>query len=283
MANPKLFLTQTAASLRRLTLKLDRLDGNLTEHDISARRIEADIGWQFAKAVDQIEAALSATGSNQRLDQWVKEHCGCDIGTMRRRKRLHKQWKEYESQRRKLGQCGQSGLLFALSLVSDEPNAYRNKQSRTTVRSVAKTISRSATKSATVRNDRVEFVTGDSLTELPKFKEKSVNVVLTSPPYWPLQRAYGGKGLGYEKTLPEYLGNLVAILSQVKRVLRDEGILWVIIGDTYRDGDLQFIPTRLAMALQSDDWICRSEIVWLKTNVRPESVNNRPSRNYEKV
>ena len=133
-----------------MVAKLDRLDGNLTEHDISARRVEADIGWQFAKAVDRIKAALKVTGSNQRLDQWVKDHCGCDIGTMRRRKRLHKQWKEYESKRRELGQCGQSGLLFALSLVSDEPNAYRNERSRTTTRSAAKTISGPATKTATL-------------------------------------------------------------------------------------------------------------------------------------
>src|SRR5271154_3682422 len=110
MANAQQFLTQTAASLRRMTGKLDRLDGSLVEQDIAARRIEADIGLAFAKAVDRIEAALKSTRSNQRIDQWVKEHCGCDIQAMRRRKRLFKLWKKYESARRELGQCGQTGL-----------------------------------------------------------------------------------------------------------------------------------------------------------------------------
>ena len=114
-------------------------------------------------------------------------------------------------------------------------------------------------------------------------KEKSVNVVLTSPPYWPLQRTYGGKGLGFEKKLTDYLANLVAILRQTKRVLRDDGALWINLNDTYVDGDLQFIPTRLAMMMQADGWICRAEVVWLKTNTRPESVDNRPSRDFEKV
>src|SRR4051794_8283780 len=117
------FLTTTAASMRRMQIKLVRLDGNLVEQDIAARRQEAEIGFEFAKQVDRIEVSLKAIGSNLRLDQWCKHHCGCDISTMRRRKRLHKHWKEYETKRRELGSCGQAGLLFALSLVSDEPHA----------------------------------------------------------------------------------------------------------------------------------------------------------------
>src|ERR1700684_133039 len=111
------FLSQTAASFRRMQTKLSRLDGDLVEQDIAARRQEAEIGFEFAKQVDRIEASLKVAGSNLSVDQWCKQHCGCDISTMRRRKRLQKCWKEYEAKRRELGSCGQAGLLFALSLV----------------------------------------------------------------------------------------------------------------------------------------------------------------------
>jgi hypothetical protein len=87
------FLSQTAQSFRRMQTKLDRLDGSLVEQDIAARRQEAEIGFEFAKLVDRIEASLKEVGSNLRLDQWCKQHCRCDISTMRRRKRLFKQWK----------------------------------------------------------------------------------------------------------------------------------------------------------------------------------------------
>ena len=63
------FLSQTALSFRRMQTKLDRLDGNLVEQDIAARRQEAEIGFTFAKLVDRIEASLKAVRSNLRLDQ----------------------------------------------------------------------------------------------------------------------------------------------------------------------------------------------------------------------
>jgi hypothetical protein len=99
--------------------RVGRLDGALVEQDIAARKQEALIGWEFAKQVDKIESALKTMRSNSSVDQWCKQNCGCDISTMRRRKRLHKHWKEYEAKRRELGSCGQTGLLFALSLVSE--------------------------------------------------------------------------------------------------------------------------------------------------------------------
>ena len=113
---------------------------------------------------------------------------------------------------------------------------------------------------------------------------QSVHVIVTSPPYWPAKRAYGGKGVGCEKTLPAYIASLVAIFDEARRVLRDDGTLWLSIDDSYQDGDLLFIPTRLAMALQDHDWICRSEVVWSKRGGgRPEPVNNRPIKEHEKI
>jgi DNA methylase len=231
---------------------------------------------------------------------------------MRRRTRLAKQWTEYETERRKLGQCGQSGLLFALSLVSPLPNSYRNKQSYATIRTATatKTISGPTTKMA-LTNGRADFITEDALIELPRLNAKSVHCIVTSPPYWPTKRAYSGRGIGFQKTLDEYVGNLVTVFRQARKVLRDDGILWVVIDDSYsraggvwhgdpkspalrglahqgttniRDaGNLLLIPARFALAMQDDGWMLRAEIIWAKTNLRPESVIDRPTKDFEKV
>lgn len=151
---------------------------------------------------------------------------------------------------------------------------------------------------------------GDSLHVLGKLPSQSVQCVVTSPPYWGL-RDYGIEGqIGLEETLHQFINRLVAVFSEVKRVLRDDGILWLNIGDGYTSGnrgyrapdkknparamavrpdtpeglkpkDLMGIPWRLAFALQDDGWYLRSDIVWHKPNAMPESVKDRPTRAHE--
>jgi DNA modification methylase len=276
------FLPQTVAALRRMQVKVDRLDGSLVERDIAARKQEAQIGFEFAKLIDRIEAALKATGSNLNLDQWCKQKIGSDISTMRRRKRLYRYWKEYEAKRRKLGSCGQTGLLFALSLVSEEPAENATNRQGLPVRSPSKTSI--SGKTDAVDTSRCQFITGDALVELRKIEAQSVNVIITSPPYWPTKRVYGGKGVGFEKTASDYISNLILIFREARRVLRQDGIVWIVIDDSYHEGDLLFIPSRLAMAMQDDGWICRSEIIWNKDAAgRPEPVKDRVTKNHEKV
>jgi site-specific DNA-methyltransferase (adenine-specific) len=151
---------------------------------------------------------------------------------------------------------------------------------------------------------------GDALHALRAIPEKSINCVVTSPPYWGL-RDYGIEGqIGLEKSLPQFINHLVSIFNEVKRVLRDDGTLWLNIGDGYTSGnrgyraidkknparamavrpdtpdglkpkDLQGIPWRLAFALQDDGWYLRSDIIWNKPNAMPESVKDRPTRSHE--
>ena len=136
--------------------------------------------------------------------------------------------------------------------------------------------------------------------------------MVTSPPYWGL-RDYGIEGqIGLEPTLKEFLGRLVAVFREVKRVLKEDGTLWLNIGDGYTSGnrrwratdkknparamdvrpdtpeglkpkDLLGIPWRLAFALQQDGWYLRSDIVWYKPNAMPESVKDRPTRAHEYI
>ena len=157
---------------------------------------------------------------------------------------------------------------------------------------------------------------GDSLTVLSPLPDTSVNCCVTSPPYFGL-RDYGVEGqLGLEASPAEYVENLRALFAQVRRVLADDGTLWLNLGDSYsgyhgnkRVADdeapsnkpgywenmrgslpggvgpknLLGIPWRVAFALQDDGWILRNAIVWNKTNAMPESVTDRLSTRYEMV
>lgn len=151
---------------------------------------------------------------------------------------------------------------------------------------------------------------GDAHHVLQHLPSESVQCVITSPPYWGL-RDYGIEGqIGLETTLPQFINRLVAIFSEVKRILKPDGLLWLNIGDGYTSGnrgyrapdkknparamtmrpdtpeglkpkDLMGIPWRLAFALQDDGWYLRCDIVWNKPNATPESVADRPTRSHE--
>ena len=169
---------------------------------------------------------------------------------------------------------------------------------------------RKVTPSNTINLDDSLIMEGDALHALRLLPSNSVQCVVTSPPYWGL-RDYGIDGqIGLEGTLPQFINHLVAVFNEMKRVLRDDGTLWVNIGDGYTSGnrgyraidkknparamtvrpntpeglkpkDLQGIPWRLAFALQDDGWYLRSDIVWHKPNAMPESVKDRPTRAHE--
>ena len=159
---------------------------------------------------------------------------------------------------------------------------------------------------------------GDCLTVLrERFAPESVQCCVTSPPYWGL-RDYGCEGqLGREKTPEEYVSKMVEVFREVRRVLRNDGTLWLNLGDSYaREGgnsagvprhwdgrasdpgghhdkrpnaskinlkpkDLVGIPWRVAFALQADGWYLRSDIIWHKPNPMPESVTDRPTKAHE--
>lgn len=153
--------------------------------------------------------------------------------------------------------------------------------------------------------------TGDSLAVLRNVRQKSVHSCVTSPPFYGL-RDYGVAGqIGLEPTMEEYISKLVAVFREVRRVLKDDGTLWLNLGDSYGTGtkavrqpgrrgigdrtqkaqdiarvggaakQLLGIPWRVAFALQADGWILRSDIIWHKPNPMPESVKDRPTKAHE--
>lgn len=129
-----------------------------------------------------------------------------------------------------------------------------------------------------------EILTGDCVESMKLLPEKLFNTCVTSPPYYGL-RDYDAEGqIGLEKTPENFIEKLVNVFREVHRVLRDDGTLWVNIGDSYgKDKQLLGIPWKLAFALQSSGWILRQDIIWHKTNPMPESVKDRCTRSHEYI
>ena len=106
---------------------------------------------------------------------------------------------------------------------------------------------------------------------------------MTSPPYW-AKREYAGGGIGAEKDYRDFLVNLVAILREVKRVLKSTGSLWLNIGDTYLDKQLLGIPWRLAFRLTDQEgWTLRNSIIWNKIKGAPDNARDKLRNVHEDV
>lgn len=131
---------------------------------------------------------------------------------------------------------------------------------------------------------RVEIVCGNAMDVLRRMPEDSANCCVTSPPYWGGLRDYGHSDqIGVESMPDEYIAKLVMIFTEVRRVVRADGTLWVVIGDCAKNKNLVGIPWMLAFALRANGWHLRSEIVWHKKNCMPESVKDRPTRSHETI
>lgn len=166
--------------------------------------------------------------------------------------------------------------------------------------------------------NKLQILTGDSLEILPTLKEESVQCCVTSPPYWGLRDYEHPAQIGSESSPETYVENLVKLFKEVRRVIRNDGTVWLNVGDGYarnggngnhgpnavvgntkkliqkrnckvpdcwglKDRDLLGLPWRVAFALQADGWILRSRITWVKKNPMPESVKNRPTTATEEI
>lgn len=162
----------------------------------------------------------------------------------------------------------------------------------------------------------VEIKIGDCREVLKTMADQSVNCIVTSPPYFGL-RDYGVEGqMGLESTPEEFVAGMVEVFREVRRVLRDDGTLWLNIGDSYandtkwggstsgkhvkavhgatgigrrrtntglKSKDMMMIPARLALGLQADGWYLRQDIIWSKPNPMPESVTDRCTKSHEYI
>ena len=142
--------------------------------------------------------------------------------------------------------------------------------------------------------------------------DRSVRTLVTSPPYWSLRDYDVDDQIGRDDALADYVKSIVMTFDKVRRVLADDGTVWLNVGDSYTSGnrryrapdrknraramrvrpatpdglkpkDLIGVPWRLAFALQDAGWWLRSEVIWHKPNAHPESVRDRPTKAHETV
>jgi site-specific DNA-methyltransferase (adenine-specific) len=124
---------------------------------------------------------------------------------------------------------------------------------------------------------------GEAQHQLRQFASESVDLIVTSPPYFRQRDYTSDDQLGHEKTAAQYVQRLVDIFREARRVLRQTGTLWVVLGDKYERKRLLGLPWRVALALQDDGWLLRSDIIWHKPNAMPSAVKNRPTTDHEYV
>ena len=125
------------------------------------------------------------------------------------------------------------------------------------------------------------ILNADAKDGLMALKPSLVDCIVTSPPYFG-QRDYGVEGqLGCESNLNDYIDRLVKIFREAKNVLKDEGTLWLNLGDKYLGKQLMGAPWRVALALQEDGWYLRSDIIWHKPNAMPSPGRDRPTVDHE--
>jgi DNA modification methylase len=165
-----------------------------------------------------------------------------------------------------------------------------------------------------------KILIGDNRQTLASLPDQSIQTVVTSPPYWGL-RDYGNDNqIGLEQTPDDFIEQLCVVFDKVWRVLKDDGTIWVNLGDSYaamrdskaspdslREGDgtavpkaanrnpanlkaaglkhkdLVGVPWRFAFAMQARGWYLRSDIIWHKPNPMPESVTDRPTKSHEYI
>lgn len=161
-------------------------------------------------------------------------------------------------------------------------------------------------------SDKSALICGDTETVLSRLPGSTFQSCVTSPPYWSLRDYNIPEQIGLEDSVFAYIAHLARVFSQVRRVLKDDGTLWLNIGDSYTSGgrtwrasdkknpvramnvrpptpqglkpkDLIGVPWLLAFALQKEGWYLRADIIWNKPNCQPESVKDRPTRSHEYI
>ena len=124
---------------------------------------------------------------------------------------------------------------------------------------------------------------GDNVDNLKVLPESSVDMCITSPPYYNLRDYKNKDQIGVENTVTGYIENLCMVFDEVYRVLKPSGSCWVNIGDSYNNKGLLQVPSRFEIAMSDRGWHLRNEIIWNKPNPQPISAKDRFWSNHEKV
>ena len=126
-------------------------------------------------------------------------------------------------------------------------------------------------------------ICGDALQTCQKLRSNSVDVVITSPPYF-RQRDYGAKRqIGQEASPDTYVQRLAELFAELRRVVKPTGSAWMVIGDKYVGGEQLGMPWKVCFAIKETGWKLRSDCIWHKPNAMPSSVKTRPTTDHEYI
>ncbi len=132
-----------------------------------------------------------------------------------------------------------------------------------------------------IKDDRI--ICGNAQEVLGVLSSSSVDLTVTSPPYF-RHRDYGVDGqLGREATVDDYIVNLSGVLEGLLRVTAEKGCCFFVVGDTYEKQNLLLVPHRLALAASKIGWVVRNDLIWSKLDPPPESPRNRWRCGHEHV
>lgn len=127
------------------------------------------------------------------------------------------------------------------------------------------------------------LIQGDVLTTLKKIPSESIDMIMTSPPYWN-QREYDSGGIGLEKNYREFISLLLEVTIELKRVLKPTGSLWLNMNDTYQNKNLLGIPWRIALKMIDEQgWILRNEVIWNKVKGGMDNSKNKLGNVHETI
>ena len=129
-----------------------------------------------------------------------------------------------------------------------------------------------------LRTNTVEplFLCGDSYEVLKSFPTNSIDMAMTSPPYWGKREYDNMNGIGLENDFNKYIDNLLHIFSELHRVLKPTGSFWLNIGDSYSCKKLLGIPWRVALQMCDEQgWILRNSVVWNKVKGGPDNSKDK--------
>jgi DNA modification methylase len=203
-----------------------------------------------------------------------------------------------------------AGALAALDVAQKTAEAAARREARAAER-------KAVMNGKHVLPPEIQILQGDCREVLKQLADGSAHACVTSPPYFNMRDYQATNQIGTEETLEEYIRNLVEVFRGVRRVLREDGTLWIVIGDCYagsgkgagirsvRNGgglvsisertttprvpteckakDLMGVPWELALALRADGWWLRSANIWDKTTAAPESVRDRCTASHEYI
>lgn len=132
-------------------------------------------------------------------------------------------------------------------------------------------------------NNNIDLYIGDCIETMKTFEKESIDLIITSPPYWGQRDYKNQKQWGNEDQVKEYIGKMEEWCIECYRILKNTGSLFLNIGDKYSKKGLQLIPERIAIAFTDNKWILRNNIIWYKPNHMPTSVKDRFCNTYEYV